>query len=97
MHPTQWTSANPVGADQPAKGQKKPSCVSIGRTGLELCICQVVHRTSFLSRQCDFIASFSFGMRYYADRFLRSSNSGTLNFISYSTYFVSILDQQGNT
>ena len=57
----QWTIANPVGADRPAKQQEKLSCVSTGRTGLVLCIRQVVHRTSFLSRQSDVIASFSFG------------------------------------
>ena len=62
LHLTQWTIiANPVGTDQPAKRQKKPSCVSTGRAGHVLCICQVAHRTSFLSRQCDVIASFSFG------------------------------------
>ena len=31
IHPIQWTIANPVGADQPAKRQKKTSCVSTGR------------------------------------------------------------------
>ena len=52
MHPIQWTIANPVGADWPAKWQKKPL----------LCIRQVAHRTSFQPRQCDIIASFLFGM-----------------------------------
>ena len=28
--PIQWTIANPVGADRPAKRQKKTSCVSTG-------------------------------------------------------------------
>ena len=30
MHPIQWTIANPVGADRPAKRQKKTSCVATG-------------------------------------------------------------------
>ena len=30
IHPIQWTIAYPVGADQPAKRQKKTSCVSTG-------------------------------------------------------------------
>ena len=30
IHPIQWTIANPVGADWPAKRQKKASCVSTG-------------------------------------------------------------------
>ena len=30
IHPIQWTIANPVGADQPAKRQKKTSCVTTG-------------------------------------------------------------------
>ena len=61
IHPIQWTIANPVGTDQPAKHQKKTSCVSTGRPVPVLCTRQVVHRTSFLSRQRDVIASFSFG------------------------------------
>ena len=31
IHPIQWTNATPVGADWPAKRQKKTSCVSTGR------------------------------------------------------------------
>ena len=31
IHPIQWTITNPVGADRPAKRQKKTSCVSTGR------------------------------------------------------------------
>ena len=30
IHPIQWTIAYPVGADRPAKRQKKKSCVSTG-------------------------------------------------------------------
>ena len=30
IHPIQWTIAYPVGADRPAKRQKKTSCVSTG-------------------------------------------------------------------
>ena len=30
IHPIQWTIANPVGADRPAKRQKKTSCVATG-------------------------------------------------------------------
>ena len=58
IHPIQLTIANPVGADQPAKRQKMSSCVSAGPV---LCTRQVAHRTSFLSRQRDVTASFSFG------------------------------------
>ena len=32
VHPIQWTNAYPVGADRPAKRQKKTSCVSTGRS-----------------------------------------------------------------
>ena len=31
IHPIQWTIAYPVGADRPAKRQKKTSCVSTSR------------------------------------------------------------------
>ena len=31
IHPIQWTIANSVGADRPAKRQKKTSCVSTGQ------------------------------------------------------------------
>ena len=41
IHPTQSTIALPVGTTGPAKCQKKPSCVSTGRTGLVVCIRQV--------------------------------------------------------
>ena len=30
IHPIQWTIAKPVGADRPAKRQKKTSCVATG-------------------------------------------------------------------
>ena len=61
IHPIQWTIANPVGADRPAKRQKKTSCVSTGWPVPVLCIRQVAHGIYFLSRQHDVIASFSFG------------------------------------
>ena len=61
IHPIQWTIAYPVGADRPAKRQKKTSCVSTGQAGPVLCTRQVACSTSFLSRQRDVIASFSFG------------------------------------
>ena len=61
IHPIQWTIANPVSADQPAKCQKKTPCVSTCQAGQVLCTRQVAHHTSFLSRQRDVIASFSFG------------------------------------
>ena len=61
IHPIHWTIANPVGADRPAKRQKKTSCVATGWPVPVLCTCQVAPRTSFLSRQSDVIASFSFG------------------------------------
>ena len=46
----------------PAKRQKKTSCVSTGWPVPVLCTRQMVCRTSFLSRQRDVIASFSFGV-----------------------------------
>ena len=61
IHPIQWTIANLVGADRPAKRQKKTSCVSTGWPVQVLCTPQMAPRTSFLSRQLDVIASFSFG------------------------------------
>ena len=61
IHPIQWTLAYPVSADRPAKHQKKTSCVSTGQAGPVLCTRQVACSTSFLSRQRDVIASFSFG------------------------------------
>ena len=61
IHPIQWTIAYPVGADRPAKRQKKTSCVSTGQAGPVLCTRQMACGTSFLSRQRDVIASFSFG------------------------------------
>ena len=61
IHPIQWTIAKPVGADRPAKRQKKTSCVSTGWPVPVLCIRQVAHGIYFLSRQHDVIASFSFG------------------------------------
>ena len=61
IHPIQWTIANPVGGDRPAKRQKKTSCVSTCRPGPVLCTRQVAHGTSFLSRQRDVMASFLFG------------------------------------
>ena len=62
IYPIQWTNAYPVGADRPAKRQKKTSCVSTGQAGPALCTRQVACRTSFLCRQRDVIASFSFGV-----------------------------------
>ena len=61
IQPIQSTIANPVGADQPAKRQKKTSCVSTGWPVPVLCIRQVAYGIYFLSRQHDVIASFSFG------------------------------------
>ena len=61
IHPIQWTIAKPVGADRPAKRQKKTSCVSTGWPVPVLCIRQVAHGIYFLSRHHDVIASFSFG------------------------------------
>ena len=58
---SQWTIAYPVGADRPAKRQKKTFCVSTGQAGPVLCTRQMACRTSFLSRQRDVIESFSFG------------------------------------
>ena len=49
IHPIQWTIANPVGTDRPAKHQKKTSCVSTGWPISVLCTRKLAHRTSFLS------------------------------------------------
>ena len=70
IHPIQWTIANSVGADRPAKCQKKTSCVSTGWVGPILCTRQVACRTSFLSRQRDIIVSFLFGARSVQADFL---------------------------
>ena len=64
IHPIQWTIAYPVGADRPAKRQKKTSCVSTGQAGPVLCTRQMACRTSFLSRQCDITARAKEGVRY---------------------------------
>ena len=56
IHPIQWTIALLVGATGPAKCQKKTSCIYYRQDWS-----QSVHRTSFLSRQHDVIASFLFG------------------------------------
>ena len=48
IHPIQWTIANPVGADRPAKRQKKTSCVSNDWPVPVLCIRQVAHGIYFL-------------------------------------------------
>ena len=37
IHPIQWTIAYPVGADRPAKRQKKTSCVTTGRSVRSTC------------------------------------------------------------
>ena len=54
-----YPMAKPVGADRPAKRQKKTSCVSTDWPVPVLCIRQVAHGIYFLSRQHDVIASFS--------------------------------------
>ena len=71
IHSIQWTIAYPVGTDRPAKRQKKTSCVSTSRPVPVLCTCQVACRTSFLSRQRDVMASFSFGACAVHTEFLR--------------------------
>ena len=95
IHPIQWTIAYPVGADRPAKRQKKTSCVSTGQAGPVLCTRQVACRTSFLSRQSDVIASFSFGACTCCTDFL--SEFSSLYFvrtICYFHLFLSILDSR---
>ena len=62
IHPIQWTIGLPVGATGPAKRQKKTSCIEYRQDRSGVYIHQVAHRTSFLSRQHDIIASFSFGV-----------------------------------
>ena len=57
IHPIQWTIALPV----PPNARKRYPVYNTGRTGHRVCVRQVAHHTSFLSRQRDIIASFSFG------------------------------------
>ena len=45
IHPIQWTIANMISVDRPAKCQKKTSCVSTGQACPVLCTRQVAHRT----------------------------------------------------
>ena len=71
IHPIQWTIANPVGTDRPAKHQKKTSCVSTGWPVPVLCIRQVVHGIYFLSRQHD-VSIFFVWRVYCADVFSTS-------------------------
>ena len=59
IHPIQWAIANPRGTALPAKRKKNLSYVSTSWP-VPLCIRQVAHHTSFLSRQRDIIASFLF-------------------------------------
>ena len=83
----QWTIANPVGADWPAKRQKKTSCVSLA--GPVQCILQGAHRTSFLSRQHGVMACFSFGVRSVQAEFFSD-----IVFTEYSVYcenFISLV------
>ena len=59
IHPIQWTIANLVGVDRPAKTEKVVLC-------FHRLACPTVHSPggasySFLSRQRDVIVSFSFG------------------------------------
>ena len=61
IHPIQWTIVLPVGATSPAKRQERHPVYTTGRTGHGVYIHQVAHCTSFLSRQHDIIAFFSFG------------------------------------
>ena len=90
IHPIQWTIANSVGADRPAKRQKKTSCVSTGWPVPVLCIRQVAHGIYFLSRQHDVIASFSFGACTVQTRFSTSPDtlSKSVHYGGFSTSFV---------
>ena len=91
--PIQWTIAYPVGADRPAKRQKKTSCVSTGWPVPVLCIRQVAHGTSFLSRQHDVISSFSFGACTVQTCFqhLQSFKGKSVHYDGFSTLFGNIL------
>ena len=92
IHPIQWTIAYPVGADRPAKRQKKTSCVSTGQAGPVLCTRQVACSTSFLSRQRDVIASFSFGACLCARNiFIRSLSSVFIVFGENWTLYLCLL------
>ena len=92
IHPIQWTIAKPVGADRPAKRQKKTSCVSTGWPVPVLCIRQVVHGIYFLSRQHDVIASFFVWRVYCADVFSTSPDilSKSVHYDGFSTLYVDI-------
>ena len=46
IHPIQWTIALPVGVTDPAKRQKKTSCIEYRQDRSGECIRQVAHRTS---------------------------------------------------
>ena len=93
IHPIQWTIAKPVGADRPAKRQKKTSCVSTGWPVPVLCIRQVAHGIYFLSRQHDVIASFSFGACTVQTCFqhLQSFKRKSVHYDGFSTLFGNIL------
>ena len=93
IHPIQWTVANPVGADRPAKQQKKPSCVATGRPVSVLCIRQMAPHASFLSRQPDVVASFSFGPCTVQTCFQQSPDilRKSVDYDGFSTIFANIL------
>ena len=93
IHPIQWTIAKPVGADRPAKRQKKTSCVSTGWPVPVLCIRQVVLGIYFLSRQYDVISSFSFGACTVQTCFLQSPDvlRKSVDYAGFSTIFANIL------
>ena len=88
IHPIQWTITYPVGADRPAKRQKKTSCISNGQAGPVLCTRQVVYCTSFQSRQRDVISSFSFGPCIVYTKFLRRTFFEVLITISSACAFI---------
>ena len=93
IHPIQWTIANPVGADRPAKRQKKTSCVSTGWLVPVLCIHQMAHGICFLSRQHDVISSFSFGACTVQTCFPQSPDflRESVDYDGFSTLFTNIL------
>ena len=61
IHPIQYTIALPVGTTGPANARKRHPVYTTSRTGHGVWILSVAHRTSFLCRHRDVIASFSFG------------------------------------
>ena len=87
IHPIQWTIAFPVGADRPAKRQKKsfgmhaywPAGPGVHSLGVASCTC-------FLASACDVIASFFVWRESCASEYFQC-----LKFVKFSGYLRSFL------